>query len=196
MENKTNNFISIAYKLYVGGDGEQELMEEATPERPFQFISGFGFALDAFEQNVAGLLKDADFDFTIPKEQAYGDYAEEHVVELDREIFCIDGKFDSEHIHPDAVIPLQNEDGNHFYGRVVEVGSEKVRVDLNHPLAGEDLHFVGRILENRAATKQEIDSLIAHMTGGCSGGCGNCSGGCSDGGCEGGNCAGGCGGCH
>jgi len=186
MEQKSNHFISIAYKLYVGTDQDQELMEEATREQPFQFISGFGLALDAFEQQVADLSTGDKFDFVIPKEQAYGDYAEEHVVDLSREIFCVDGKFDGEHIHPDAIIPLQNEDGNHFYGRVVEVGSEKVKVDLNHPLAGEDLHFVGSILENRPATKEETDRLIAHMSGGCSGGCS----GCGEGQCEG------CGGCH
>ena len=186
MENNPNYFIALAYKLYVDGEKEQELMEEATEKTPFQFISGFGFTLDEFEKNVIAVEKGQDFDFLIPKEQAYGDYMEEHVIDMDREIFCIDGKFDSEHIYEDAVIPLQNEDGNHFYGRVVEIGSEKIKVDLNHPLAGEDLHFVGRVIENRPATKEEIDRIIAHMThSGCGGSCDDCSGGC-------GNCGGHC----
>ena len=77
MENKKENkFMSIAYKLYVDGDNGLEMMEEATEEKPFQFITGFGVALDAFEQQVAGLEKGETFDFAIPKEQAYGDYAE------------------------------------------------------------------------------------------------------------------------
>ncbi|MBR1548717.1 MAG: FKBP-type peptidyl-prolyl cis-trans isomerase [Prevotella sp.] len=193
MENKPNNFISLAYKLYVGGNNEQEMMEEATAERPFQFISGFGFALDAFEANVTGLDAGSEFDFEIPKEQAYGEYSEEHVIDMNRQDFFVDGKFDSEHIYVDAVIPLQNNQGQRFYGRVAEIGQEKVKIDLNHPLAGETLHFVGRILENRPATQQEIQSLINHMShGGCSGcGGGDCGGG-DCGGCGGG----GCGGCH
>ena len=89
-------------------------------------------------------------------------------------MFCVDGRFDQEHIYVDAIIPLQNEDGNHFYGRVVEIGDQQVKVDLNHPLAGETLHFEGTILENREATEQEIQHLIKHL----SGGCGGCGGGC------------------
>ena len=195
MENKPNKFISIAYKLYVGGEGEEELMEEATATQPFQFISGFGIALDAFEQNVASLEKGQEFDFKLSKEQAYGEYSAEHVLDLDREIFSINGHFDHEHIYPDAVIPLQNEEGNRFYGRVVSVGEEKVKVDLNHPLAGETLHFVGTILENRMATTEEINHLIKHMTGdGCGCSCDDCDGGCNHDHHHGDHC--GCGHCH
>ena len=175
MENKKENkFMSIAYKLYVDGDNGLEMMEEATEEKPFQFITGFGVALDAFEQQVAGLEKGETFDFAIPKEQAYGDYAEEHVLDLDREIFSINGHFDHEHIYEDAIIPLQNEEGQRFYGRVVTVGEEKVKVDLNHPLAGETLYFEGTVLENREATKEEVDHMMKHLTGGCGGHCDGC----------------------
>ena len=37
MENK---YITVAYKLYVTENGKQEMIEEATAEHPFQFISG------------------------------------------------------------------------------------------------------------------------------------------------------------
>lgn len=177
-QKKVNKMMSIAYKLYVDGDNGLEMMEEATAEKPFQFITGFGVALDAFEQQVENLEQGAAFDFDIPKEQAYGEYDEEHVLDLERDIFCINGHFDHEHIYEDAIIPLQNEEGQRFYGRVVTVGEDKVKVDLNHPLAGETLHFKGTILENREATTKEIEHMVAHMSGGC--GCGDCGdcGGC------------------
>ena len=180
MENKPNKFISVVYKLYLDGEQGKELVEEATTTQPFQFISGFGIALDAFEEQVAALPADGTFEFSIPKEQAYGDYVKERVLELERDMFVINGQFDNSHVYPDAIIPLQNEDGNRFYGRVVEVGEEKVKVDLNHPLAGETLYFEGRVLENRDATTEEIDKMIARMTGdGCGCGCTDCDGGCS-----------------
>ncbi|MBR4921633.1 MAG: FKBP-type peptidyl-prolyl cis-trans isomerase [Prevotella sp.] len=199
--NKTpNKYIAVSYRLYVDGNNGKELMEEATAEQPFHFISGFGIALDSFEKQLVDLEKDATFDFALPKEEAYGDYEEAHVIDLDREIFSINGHFDHEHIYVDAVIPLQNEDGNHFYGRVVEVGEEKVKVDLNHPLAGETLYFEGKVLENREATNEEIQGMIARMSGGCGCGChhdhGDCDGNC-DGDCShkhGDDC--GCGHCH
>lgn len=183
---KTNQYLEIAYQLYVDGDNGLELMEETGKDRPFQFITGFGIALDAFEKQVGGLAKDSEFDFTIPKDEAYGDFLEERVLDLDREMFTVDGKFDEERVYEDAMIPLQNEEGQRFFGRVVEIGAKSVKVDLNHPLAGEDLHFRGRVLESRPATAKEIESLAAQLRGGC----GGCSGGYSGGSCECGGCGG------
>ena len=178
MENKNNRFLSVSYTLYVNGEKGKEVVEKTTPYKPFQFISGFGMALDAFEQQIIGLEKGASFDFELTKEQAYGEYSKEHVLDLEREIFCINGHFDHEHIYPEAIIPLQNEEGNRFYGRVVEVGEEKVKVDLNHPLAGESLFFKGEVIENRDATEEEINHLMKHLTGGCGCSCDDCEGGC------------------
>ena len=98
-------------------------------------------------------------------------------------MFCIDGKFDDEHIYVDAIVPLQNQDGNRFMGHVLEISENTVKMDLNHPLAGKELNFVGSVVESREATNGEIQAMINHMTGG--GGCGGCGGGCN----------GGCGGC-
>lgn len=175
---KKNQYMEVAYQLFVDGENGQEMTEETTKERPFQFITGFGVALDAFEQQVAGLQKGDSFDFTITHDQAYGDYRDDLVLDLEREVFSINGHFDHEHIYEDAIVPLQNEEGNRFYGRIVEVGEEKVKVDLNHPLAGEDLTFKGTIVENREATAKEIEHLVAHMAGGCGCSCDDCNGGC------------------
>ena len=195
MSNNPNKYIAISYRLYVDGDNGREMVEEAPAEQPFHFISGFGFALDAFEQKLADVPQGDNFEFSLTKEEAYGDYDLDHVIELDREIFSINGHFDHEHIYVDAIVPLQNEDGNRFYGKIVEIGEEKVKVDLNHPLAGETLHFKGKVLENREATNEEIQGMINRMSGGCGGGCESCGGGCHhdhdhcDDGC-------GCGHCH
>ncbi len=185
---KKNQYMEVSYQLYVGEEQNREMMEEATKEHPFKFITSFGVALDAFEQQLISLEKGQTFEFSIPKEQAYGEFQDELVLDLDREVFSINGHFDHEHIYNDAVIPLQNEEGRRFYGRVVEVGEEKVKVDLNHPLAGETLHFKGVVLENREATAKEIEHLASHLSGGCGCGCGHdCHDGCGDG-CDCGHC--------
>lgn len=193
MEEKTNKYIAVAYKLYTNENGTEEMIEEAPVDRPFQFISGMGLALDDFEKNITDKQQGEEFDFSLTKDQAYGDHEEDRVLSLDREMFCIDGKLDEEHIFVDAIIPLQNENGQRFLGKVLEIGDSKVKVDLNHPLAGKALHFKGTIVESRVATNEEIQNMINHMNGGCSGSCGDCGGNCGghDGGCEGG-----CGHCH
>lgn len=179
MEKQINKYIAVDYKLYTAENGESELVEETTKERPFQFISGFGITLEAFEKNISELAKGDTFDFTLTKEEAYGDFEQERVFDLEREMFCINGHFDHEHIFKDAIVPLQNEDGNRFYGRVMSVDENKVKMDLNHPLAGKSLNFKGTILENREATNSEIQGMINRLSGeGCGCGCGDCEGGC------------------
>ena len=89
MESNLNKYIAVAYKLYTVDGEVSELVEEATDGEPFQFISGYGIALDAFEQKVAALEKGAEFDFTLTKDDAYGDYEQEHVLDLDKAIFSI-----------------------------------------------------------------------------------------------------------
>ncbi|MCX4292652.1 MAG: FKBP-type peptidyl-prolyl cis-trans isomerase [Prevotella sp.] len=179
MEKQINKYIAVDYKLYTAENGESELVEETTKERPFQFISGFGITLEAFEKNISELAKGDTFDFTLTKEEAYGDFEQERVLDLEREMFCINGHFDHEHIFKDAIVPLQNEDGNRFYGRVMSVDENKVKMDLNHPLAGKSLNFKGTILENREATNSEIQGMINRLSGeGCGCGCGDCEGGC------------------
>ena len=81
MENK-NRFMSISYKLYIDEDGAKRLVEETKDGQPFQFISGFGIALDAFEQQLTSLEVGAAFDFALTKDQAYGDYHDELLMEL------------------------------------------------------------------------------------------------------------------
>lgn len=191
MNSATNKCIALSYKLYVYGDEKRELVEATTADKPFRFISGFGFALDAFEQKVTAMEKGTKFNFSLSKEEAFGDYDAQQVTAVDRDVFCIDGKFDDEHVYMDAIVPLQNAEGQRFFARVVEMDDEKVKLDMNHPLAGKTLHYEGEVLENRDATEEEVRQLIAHLSGGsCS-----CGGHCGGGHCGGGECS--CGGhCH
>ena len=182
MDTTVNKYIAVSYRLYTVENGESHLVEEATEDKPFQFISGFGVTLDAFERNIASLDKGADFDFELTKDEAYGDYEQARVLDLDREMFCINGHFDHEHIYQDAIVPLQNADGNRFMGRVLSIGGDKVRMDLNHPLAGQTLNFKGRVVESREATNAEIQAMVNRLSGeGCGCGCGHCGGDCGDG---------------
>lgn len=186
METVENKYITLAYKLYTIENGEKEFTEEAPAEHPFQFISGLGLTLEAFENQVKDLQKGDKFDFTIKAEEAYGEYDDDHVIDLPKNIFEIEGKFDNERVVEGAVIPLMTSEGQRINGSVVEVKDDVVVMDMNHPLAGCDLNFVGEITENRPATNDELADMARMMSGGgCSGGCG--------GGCDCGDCGSGCG---
>ena len=55
MEEKKNKFMSVVYQLYSIADGEKHLEEQTGDERPFEFITGFSIALDAFELHPSAL---------------------------------------------------------------------------------------------------------------------------------------------
>lgn len=176
----TNNaVVNAEYELYVDGEnGELELMERATSEQPLNFIYGIGMMLPKFEQNLNGLETGDSFDFTISNEEAYGPYDDEAVIELERAVFEIDGKLDEEMVFEGNVVPLMDSEGNRLQAQVVSVNDTHITVDLNHPLAGENLHFKGKVIEVREATEEELNALLGGG-GGC--GCGgNCGDGCGD----------------
>lgn len=199
---KSNKYITVAYKLYAAMQGkEPEMVEEAPATHPFQFISGMGLTLDAFEAQITPLAKGEAFDFTLSVDDAYGPYVEEGLQAVPRHIFEQDGKLDSRYVYEGAVVPLTNSDGERFNGTIVEIADKQVTVDLNHPLAGRELRFVGTVTENREATNEELEQMAKMLSGECGGGCGGCGGGCGDGcgdGCGscGGGCGNGCGGCE
>lgn len=180
-----NKYIATEYQLYTVENGKKSLVEKTRPDQPFVFISGFGIALEALEARIAGLEAGSSFDVTLTKDEAFGDYHPERVVELDKELFCINGHFDMEHVHKGAVIPLQNEDGTRFMGTVTDITDTVVVTDLNSPLAGKTINFVGKVLENRDATNAEIEHIVNMISG--ESGCGGC-GGCGEGGCGEGSC--------
>lgn len=185
-----SKYIRVSYELTAIGAEGNEHIETATRENPFLFVSGLGVSLDAFEAQVTPLSAGETFDFTLDVEDAYGEYHADFVQEVPRSIFELDGKIDSRYIYEGAVVPLQNAEGQRFNGLIQRIGEKHIIVDLNHPLAGKRLNFKGEVIENREATKEEIQGMLKMLTSeGCGGGCGSCGGNC-------GSCGGDCGGCE
>ncbi len=143
-------------------------MEQAPKEQPLTFCFGIGMMIPAFEENLKGKKAGDKFDFTINHTEAYGKYEDENLMDLPKSIFEVDGKFDAEMVSEGNLVPLMDSEGNRINAIVVKVNEETVSFDFNHPLAGEDLHFIGEILEVKEATEQELNMFLNP-------GCGSCS---------------------
>ena len=96
MEQEKNKFISVSYRLYDVTAMPKALLEETQDGRPFDFISGFGITLPAFEAAIVNLTKGEHFDFTLSSTEAYGDYLESHIVDLDKSIWIVTEKSPTE----------------------------------------------------------------------------------------------------
>jgi FKBP-type peptidyl-prolyl cis-trans isomerase SlyD len=62
----------------------------------------------------------------------------------------------------DHVLPLQDQSGQVVPAKVVSINEETVTMDVNHPLADQDLHFTGSVVEIREATKEEVEHGHVH----------------------------------
>ena len=167
-----NKFVALDYELYVGDENERILMEQTTPDRPLEYIQGMGMMLPAFEKQLFGLKAGDKFDFTLTSEEAYGPRVDEAVHELAKEMFLTpEGELDA-NVQEGATLPLYTPDGEMIRGSVLEIREDIVVMDFNHPLAGEELHFIGEIYDVHEATPEEIEAFFGGHEGGCGCGCG------------------------
>ncbi|MES2278213.1 MAG: peptidylprolyl isomerase [Bacteroidota bacterium] len=158
MKIEPQHVVSLTYDLYVNNaEGTEELVESTTLEQPLTFLFGAGQMLPKFEENLAALSTGDAYDFKLTAADAYGEYDEEAVANLPKEMF--EGQ-DLPQIG--SVLPLQDNQGNHFQGQVVSIAEDAVLVDLNHPMAGQALHFKGNIVNVRPANPEELSHGHAH----------------------------------
>ena len=175
MKIEKNKFVSLTYKLRLNS-ADGELVEETGKDNPLEFVFGTGRMLEMFEQKLEGLNPKDDFSFELKADEAYGEVNEEAVVDLPKSLFEVNGAIDDEMLTVGNPVPMQDAHGNRMTGIVVEVNDDAVKMDFNHPLAGDNLFFSGSVLEVREATEDEL----ADSCGGCGSDCdSDCNSGCS-----------------
>lgn len=186
MKISKNSYVSLSYRLTVDGN----VVEDVKADAPLDFIFGAGMLLPQFESNVDGKSVGDAFAFTLTPTDAYGEFIADAVVELPKSIFEIEGKFNSEVVFVDAVLPMMDNEGNQMYGKVEAVTEDNVKMNFNHPMAGKTLSFEGEVVGVREATDADMAKFMPQGGGGCSCGCNNDDCECEDGdcGCEGGDC--------
>ena len=164
--------VKATYSLFIMGEnGQEELMERATEEAPLVWCHGEHMMLPAFEAAMQGKEVGDEFDFVLKAADAYGEYFPEGLQQLPKKMFFNgDGEFDEERVFVGAIVPMNTVDGQIVKAQVCEVTDDTVTIDLNHPYAGEDLHFKGKILDIRDVTEGELKA-IRNPRGCCGGGC-------------------------
>ena len=166
--------VSLTYELRLD-QPDSEVVESLNESNPLTFLYGGGGLLPKFEENISGLKAGDDFDFNLKAVEAYGEVNQDAIVNIPLSAFEVDGKIDPNMVKIGNRIPMQDASGNKLTGIVMEVSTENVKMDFNHPLAGNDLFFTGTITEIREATDEELTHGHAHYPGSCEG-CDSCGG--------------------
>ncbi len=171
--------VSVIYELMIANN-EAEIIEKVSEQNPLTFLLGYGNLLPKFESNLFGLQVGDAFDFVINSQEAYGKISKDVIIKLPKSVFKTDDKVDESLLNIGNIVPMMDQSGNKFNGKVIEVIDNMVTMDFNHPLAGEDLHFKGQVIDVREATQEELTHGHIHGTNNCAS-CNSCESDCDKG---------------
>ena len=161
---ESNKVVTITYKLQESNK-EGEIVQEVLEKEPFVFLFGTEQVLPGFESNLEGKTTGVDFSFEIKSDDSYGPIDEEAIVTLPINIFMVEGKL-AEMVKIGEFLPMNDQEGHEMQGLVLEIGEETIKMDFNHPMAGLDLFFTGKVLDVREANPEELDHGHVHGPGG------------------------------
>lgn len=167
MQIDQNKTVSLTYELKEK-DINGQILEKLGEDKPLKFVYGRGRLLPAFEANLFSLKIGDSFSFCLTSDQAYGERREEMIIDVPISVFESDGKIDENICRVGNEVPMSDGSGNQLLGIINEIRKDLVRMDFNHPMAGVDLFFSGKILDILEATGEEL-SASHHNCSGCEG---------------------------
>jgi len=178
MKIEKNKMVSLIYELREG-DPEGRILETLDEKRPLTFVYGLGRLLPFFESNIKALDSGDAFAFTLKSEVAYGERREDMIIDVPVSIFETDGKINEDICRVGNEVPMMDTEGNPLNGVINEITDTYVKMDFNHPMAGLDLFFSGKIVEVRDASDNELAGTMNSCSGcgsdsqsACGGNCG------------------------
>ncbi|MCS6924351.1 MAG: peptidylprolyl isomerase [Candidatus Binatia bacterium] len=129
-------------KVHYTGTLANGTVFDSSADEVLQFTIGQGQVLPGFEQAVIGMQPGEERTVTIPAEQAYGPYRPEMVAWVERSQFPAGLQLEL-----GQLLQVRQREGQPFVVKVTELTEERVKLDANHPLAGQDLTFAIRLVE-------------------------------------------------
>ena len=142
--------VKLAYRLL---DTSGRLLEERSPENPYEYMQGRGQIVTPVERALEGKTAGFTASVLVNPREGYGDYDPSLVVDIPRANFPAGVE-----LKADMKFNTYGMDGQPLSVRVTEIRRDVVTVDGNHPLAGLDLVFEVRVLDVRAASNDEIET--------------------------------------
>lgn len=148
---KDNLVGAIAYEIHVDG----EHVETVTEDMAIEYLHGAENIVPGLEKVLAGKTTGDTFDVTVPPQEAYGDYDENLIEEIPTDEFEFDE--DGMTLESGLEVEMMNEDGDIIEGTILGVEGDTVLVDMNPPLAGKTIRYVGKVVDVRQPTEEELE---------------------------------------
>ena len=163
---KKDEYLTVADDLVVSMDytlrlDDEEIIDSSAGREPLEFLQGHGQIIPGLEQALYGMVVGEEKKVVIAPRDGYGERDSNAVQEIPRDSFPADVE-----LEPGMALELRDSSGQPLVAFIADVRPDSVLLDLNHPLAGETLHFNVSIADLRAATSEELIHGHVHGAGG------------------------------
>ena len=148
--------VSMEYTLKVDG----EMIDSSEGHDPLEFLSGYGNIIPGLENEMIGMKVGDSKDVVVPPAEGYGEYDEEAFMDVPRDQFPKDMP-----VEEGLELTVRDDSGQGRYARIESVEGGTVRLNFNHPLAGDELYFNVKVVGLREPTAEELDHGHVHAGG-------------------------------
>lgn len=133
-----NSLVTLYYRI---GLTNGDVLDDNFDDEPMTVQLGRGEMAEGLELALIGLTAGQEETIDIGPELAFG-YVDET---LFRTIPLVEFDPDIE-LEPGLIIEFATEDDETLPGTILEINEDEVRVDLNHPLAGQTVRYSVKIV--------------------------------------------------
>lgn len=149
----------VRFHYTVSEQGGEPVESSKDRGEPLAILQGHGNIIPGLEKAMEGREAGESFSADVPAAEAYGERREGMVQRVPKK------HFGGRRLNVGDQVVLNTSFGPRAV-TVAKVGMSVVDVDLNHPMAGKDLHFDIEIVSVREAEQVEIEHGHVHGEGG------------------------------
>ncbi len=155
MKVSDDQIVSLEYILTLDNGDE---IDRSDPGEPLEYLHGRGQIIPGLESALTGMAVGDERFVSIQPIDGYGESDDENFVILPLEEIPDDTKLKV----GDTLFLRDDSSDDDVEATVAVLDEESVKLDLNHPLAGETLNFKVKIASLRPATDEELSHGHAH----------------------------------
>ena len=145
--------VSMDYVLKVDG----KVVDSSEAGNPLQFIQGMGHIIPGLEHELYDMKIGENKKVVVLPKDGYGEVDAEAFMDVPRDSFPTDVPLEK-----GTELELREQSGHTMLARIDTVSDENIRLNMNHPLAGKELHFDVTISGLRPATDEEVSHGHVH----------------------------------
>ena len=148
--------VSMEYTLHV----DNEEIDSSKGQDPLEFLTGHGNIISGLEREMIGMKVGDSKEVVVSPKDGYGEYEEQAFLDVPSRQFPKDMKLEE-----GLELTVRDDSGQARYARVENIEGETVRLNFNHPLAGDELHFSVKVVNLREPTGEELEHGHVHQAG-------------------------------